>query len=107
MLPVKAMFFGDKTKELLATLHKDDTKAFYENARKAALTCAKVLLRKFPLHNELLRCLSALDPAAHGHSKTLLLLKALKNYILPSVLADSYEQEAHKHVFPRFIWFFD
>ncbi|KAG1698564.1 hypothetical protein GQR58_005730 [Nymphon striatum] len=99
-LPMKEMFIGSAKKTLRKTLKTSKIIADFENRAIAAyIQCAQDMQKTLPLSNPLLRCLSALDPLARGHSATKNALEKqgeLCSHFLTEEEEQSLPLEAHK-----------
>ena len=62
-------------------------KEFLGDVKRAYIATATYMLKKMPLENKLLQCLSAIDRIAQGHSKTFQALVTLGTYF-PTVLKE-------------------
>ena len=100
-VPKRDMFIGTVGSSIVKSAHQSDSiiHSFLDTAETAYIMCAKYLSKKLPLNNKLLRCLSAIDPIAHGHSVTakhLLHLPKLVTNVLQVNEKDAYELEVRK-----------
>ena len=83
----KDLYVGRKAEKLLHALpqHSQARKDFFKSLREAYTKTGEYMLKKFPLENNLLQCLSAIDPKVQGHNATFLKLKQLGK-LFPTVL---------------------
>ena len=72
----KSMFLVSAESIVSKDLEHNAVASFLEQAKQAYVECAQYLQKKLPLDNYLLKCLSAIDPIARGHSLTADRLKA-------------------------------
>jgi hypothetical protein len=96
------VFVGSNTRKLLLDQEKQDSKdpietrlshQFREKVHVAFVDSAGYILKKFPLKNKLLKCLSAIDPKVQGNSVTCQILRRLSEYF-PTVVTDTNSYEA-------------
>jgi hypothetical protein len=79
--------FGNEAEKILKDMDKKSVEEFRTLLRSAYVDSAVYMQGKFPLHNLLLRCLSAIDPIAQGHAVTFLALKKLATFF-PIVISE-------------------
>lgn len=95
------VFVGNAVEQLIAQSNKHSALAgdFRKEMKAAYVSAALYIQKKLPLNNTLLRCLSAIDPKAQGHSTTYSHLKKLSDFF-PSVLSaqekDTYLREVSR-----------
>ena len=95
-LNVRLMYVGSKAEKTLKTLGQSTLREeFLQQVKCAYIATATYMLRKIPLENKLLQCLSAIDPKAQGHSVTFKSLVALQSYF-PTVLTSEEEEHCYK-----------
>ena len=92
-------FFGAKTEKLMKSLKKNKNNKelvlqFLSSVKTAYVVTTNYIQSKFPLENELLLSLSALDPLVRGHSVTYNHLKILLEYF-PTLLNTEEKKEAY------------
>lgn len=82
LLEKHKMFLGASTEKLImGKLNDDVVQSFLAQVKDAYVQCGKYLQKTLPLKNPLLKCLSAIDPEARGHSITLNRLKRLPTLV--------------------------
>ena len=79
-LPVTDMFLGPFSRKIFQRSNSKDPiiRDISERIQKAFVSCGKVLQKKMPITNELLKTLSAIDSYAWGHSVTVRCLPKLQ-----------------------------
>ncbi|XP_045193668.2 uncharacterized protein LOC123549557 [Mercenaria mercenaria] len=102
LLPKRDMFIGSNAQRIVMKSKAKDymVTEVLESIRTAYVKSGSVLLRKMPIDNEFLQCLSAIDPAARGHSMTLKLLKRLPfhvSHVLSEKEEECYMREIHRY----------
>ena len=99
-LKMTEMFIGKPAEDLVKKAHKEDSTVneFFGMVRNAYLVTGQYLQHKLPLQNQLLKAVSALDPAAFGHHVGLAAVKTL-GPLVPCNLTpeefNSYDKEVH------------
>ncbi len=94
------MFVGATCKQLIKSHIKSPyIKDFYNRVEEAYTSCAAYLQNKLPLDNSIIKSLSAIDPAARGHSATCSLMKNLQviSAGITDTDLDQYEQEVQQY----------
>lgn len=92
------MFLGASTEKLIiGKINHDDVQSFLEQVKDAYIQCGKYLQKILPLKNPLIKCLSAIDPQARGHSITLNRLKRLPT-LVKNILSEEEEEEYSREV---------
>ncbi|XP_053397560.1 uncharacterized protein LOC128556423 [Mercenaria mercenaria] len=99
-LDIQDMFLGKTVKSIVSKDSKSpDVQVFMDGASTAYIETGTYLQVKLPLSNKILRCVSALDPAAHGHSESLKAMKKLQEMV-PCNLSieekDGFDSEVHR-----------
>lgn len=95
------MFTGSVARKLIMKKGLKDpvVSETLEALRTAYVNCGNTLIKKMPVDNKLLECLSSLDPEAKGHSLSLRLLKRLPQFLRTVIKEDEedeYEKEVHR-----------
>lgn len=85
-LPLRKMFLGTGTENVISNLQTQIVEDFLICVREAYVECAKHLQKKLPFDNQLLRCASSIDPTARGHQITCQRLQKLPS-LLQNVLS--------------------
>ena len=95
-LPPNDIFIGDAAENLLKSLKKHSTlrQEFRKMIISAYTNAASYMQAKLPLCNQLLICLSAIDPKAQGHSVTHKHLKKLVKFF-PTVIKSGPEMDEY------------
>ena len=84
------IYVGTKAEAVLAQINRKNPEfkaAFLDKLFQAYLVSSEYVIQKFPLNNNLLKCLSAIDPKAQGHAITQSFLKKLPSFF-PTVILD-------------------
>ena len=79
MLKLSQIYVGREAEAVLLQMTPATMKSLLEKVQKAYLDTAQYMQKKLPMKNPVLKCLSALDPKAQGHSETFSCLKDLGN----------------------------
>ncbi|KAM9323145.1 cullin-3-B-like [Pholidichthys leucotaenia] len=84
-LNIQDMFIGRKAKSIMKENNKKDPVCleFLKKASTAYISCGKHMQKRLPLNNPLLQAMSALDPAAKGHSEGTKVLEKLSQLLDP------------------------
>jgi len=96
------IFIGTAAKKLLKTKSRSHClkKEFYEQTRKGYYECGRMLLKKMPLQNPVLKSFSSLDPKLRGNSTMLSYMLKLKthcdHFLDGEKEIDAFDQEARK-----------
>lgn len=91
LLKKRKMFLGFTTESIVEKNIKDVAViSFLNQASQAYIQCGQYLQKKLPLDNLLLKCISAIDPLARGHSVTADRLKMLPK-LVKNVLSNEEE----------------
>ena len=101
-LPSTEMFMGAVARKIVLKSNSKDytVKDVMERLQLAFEKCGKMLQKKMPVNNQLLKTLSAIDPSALGHSLTLKYLLDLPTQITNVLTEDEqtkYEKEVHRY----------
>ncbi|XP_060789431.1 uncharacterized protein LOC132894118 isoform X2 [Neoarius graeffei] len=93
------MYVGSTVDEMLqkSDKHSNLSKKFLQRMKDAYMTAAGYMQKKLPLNNALLKCLSAIDPKAQGHSLTAEHLKKLKDFF-PTILSQEEKDQYLREV---------
>ena len=107
-VPKRDMFVGVTAQNIISTSHKGDSTvcAFLDQVENAYIKCTKYMHKKLPLDNKLLRCISAVDPQAQGHSVTtkhLLQLPKLVTNVLSIDEGDAYDLQMRRYQVNSFL----
>ena len=84
------VFIGSKGEKILSKSRKNDAiiESFLKQALDAYVKCGNYLLKKLPINNPLLQCLSSIDPltiVSHSEAALGLLLKP-SSHVTPVIL---------------------
>ena len=67
-LPPRHIFVGATAEKIHPSLGSEARENFRTTLLKAYVAAGQYMQRKFPLHNDILKSLSSLDPAIRGHT---------------------------------------